>query len=49
MIRSVHERPGQVTIIGLAPLSNIAEAIRREPQFAKLSKNIVMMGGTYLA
>jgi purine nucleosidase len=49
MIRSVKEKPGIVTIISIAPASNIGEAIKRDPNFPKLCKNIVMMGGTYLA
>ena len=35
------------TLIPLAPLTNIALAIKREPRLTKIIPNIVMMGGAY--
>ena len=49
LIRMSKEYEGEITLIALAPLSNIAEAVRKDPDFPKRIKNIVMMGGTYLA
>lgn len=48
MIRITKEFPGEITIIGLAPLSNLSHAIEKDPEFAKRVFNVVVMGGTYL-
>jgi inosine-uridine nucleoside N-ribohydrolase len=45
IIRSVNANPGQVTIIAIGPLTNIATAIRQEPGLAKKIKKISIMGG----
>ncbi len=45
LIRSVHEHPHQITIIAAGPLTNIALAVRRDPEFALLAKQLVFMGG----
>jgi inosine-uridine nucleoside N-ribohydrolase len=37
--------PGQLTIIALGPLTNIAMAIRQDPDFGKRIKRIYIMGG----
>lgn len=49
LCRIARERPGEITIIGLAPLSNLALAVKQDPAFAKNIKSIVLLGGTYLA
>ncbi len=46
LIREVHEHPHQVTIYAAGPLTNIALAISIDPQFAALTKGIVLMGGS---
>ena len=43
------ENPGEVTVIALAPLSNICAVIKKDPNFAKNVRNVVLMGGTYLS
>jgi inosine-uridine nucleoside N-ribohydrolase len=45
MIRTVHEHPHQVTILEGGPMTNLALAIRQDPQFASLAKELVFMGG----
>lgn len=45
MLRTVLSRPGEVTIVALGPLTNVAMAIRLHPDFAKSVKQIVIMGG----
>lgn len=45
IVRTVMERPGQVTLVPIGPLTNMAEALRREPRLAGAVKQIVMMGG----
>lgn len=45
IVRSVMAKPGEVTIVAIGPLTNIAQAIRAEPQFAASVKQLVIMGG----
>jgi inosine-uridine nucleoside N-ribohydrolase len=46
IIRTVDENPGQITIIAIGPLTNIASAIRQDAAFAKNVKQINVMGGS---
>jgi purine nucleosidase len=46
LIRQVRAHPHQVTIYAAGPLTNIALAISLDPEFASLSKGIVIMGGS---
>jgi purine nucleosidase len=46
MVRMVHTYPHQVTIYGAGPLTNIALAIKLDPQFAELAQELVVMGGS---
>ncbi len=45
LVRQVHAHPHQVTIYAAGPLTNIALALRLDPQFAELTQGIVIMGG----
>jgi purine nucleosidase len=47
IIRMVHKYPGEVTIYAAGPLTNIALAIRMDPQVAGLAKQLVVMGGGF--
>jgi inosine-uridine nucleoside N-ribohydrolase len=47
MIRQVHAFPGQVTIYGAGPMTDIALAVQLDPQFAALAKGLVIMGGSF--
>jgi purine nucleosidase len=47
LIRKVHEFPDQITIIAAGPLTDIAMAVRLDPQFSSLAKEFVFMGGSY--
>jgi inosine-uridine nucleoside N-ribohydrolase len=49
MIRTVNGSPGEITIIALGPLTNIAMAIRQDPDFARNVKKIAIMGGAVAA
>src|SRR6202789_667975 len=44
--RIVSQYPGEVTLIGLGPLTNLALAFRTDPNLAKLVRSIVLMGGS---
>ena len=43
--RTVAENPGEVTIVAIGPLTNVAMAIRQEPEFASQVKALYIMGG----
>jgi inosine-uridine nucleoside N-ribohydrolase len=44
LISQVHRYPHQVTILAAGPLTNIALAIRLDPSFAVLAKELIFMG-----
>ena len=46
LIRQVRAHPHEVTIYAAGPLTNIALAVSIDPQFAALTKGIVLMGGS---
>ena len=46
MVRMVHTYPHRVTIYGAGPMTNIALAIRLDPEFAELAQELVIMGGS---
>ncbi len=46
LIRQVHAHPHAVTIYAAGPLTNIALALRIDPEFAELTQGIVIMGGS---
>jgi purine nucleosidase len=46
LIRQVHAHPHEVTIYAAGPMTNIALAISIDPEFAALTKGIVLMGGS---
>lgn len=45
MLEMARKYPGEVTIIALAPLTNLAEAIEKDPKAMKQIREIVSMGG----
>lgn len=45
LIRLIRQKPGQITLLTLGPLTNIALAIRLAPEFLKNIKRLVMMAG----
>ncbi|KHJ43650.1 Inosine-uridine preferring nucleoside hydrolase [Trichuris suis] len=47
LIRLTGERPGQLTILAQAPLTNVAKAVMRDPNFARNTGRLFIMGGTY--
>lgn len=48
MIDAVMSSPGEITIMALAPLTNVALAIKLEPRFAQSVRRIIYMGGAAL-
>jgi len=45
IVDTVNARPGQVTIMAIGPLTNVAMALRQEPGLAAKVKQIYIMGG----
>jgi purine nucleosidase len=43
----VRRRPGEITLVTLGPLTNLAVALDREPALPRLLKRWVLMGGNY--
>jgi len=42
----VRQRPGQITLVALAPLSNIEDLIEHDPETLRRLKRVVIMGGS---
>jgi inosine-uridine nucleoside N-ribohydrolase len=45
IVDTVNARPGQVTIMAIGPMTNVAMALRQEPGLAAKVKQIYIMGG----
>lgn len=45
LLRLVNQFPGEITLIALAPLTNVAVALRLDPEFGRKLKELVIMGG----
>lgn len=49
LVDKVSEYPGEVTILALGPLTNIALAVKKDRSFASKVKRIVILGGSFFA
>jgi purine nucleosidase len=47
IIDTVRARPGDLTLVTLGPLTNLALAVLREPELPRLLRKLVMMVGSY--
>jgi len=47
LIDTICANPGEITLVTLGPLSNVAVALLREPKLAQAVKQCVIMGGAY--
>ena len=47
IIAEARARPGELTLITLGPLTNLAVALVREPDLPRMVKKLVMMAGSY--
>jgi purine nucleosidase len=47
LIDEARRRPGELTLVTLGPLTNLAVAVLREPQLPRLYRRYVLMGGSY--
>lgn len=47
LIRAARRNPGEITLLSVAPFTNVATALRKDPQFAGRLKRLVIMGGCF--
>src|SRR5215212_1677322 len=47
MIRLARQRPGEITLVCLGPLTNLAIALNVEPGITELLAGVTLMGGAY--
>lgn len=45
LLRMARERPGELTLVALGPLTNLAAALRRDPSFARGFEHVWIMAG----
>ena len=45
IIEKIMQDPGEITLVAIGPLTNIALAVRREPRIAQHVREVVIMGG----
>ena len=48
IIQSVLNYPGQVNIIAIGPLTNVANALKKKPSISKGIKSLTIMGGSWM-
>ncbi|MDG6959705.1 MAG: nucleoside hydrolase [Nitrososphaerota archaeon] len=46
IIDSINESPGEITLVEIAPMTNVALALRKDPGIAKKVKEFYFMGGS---
>ena len=46
MVDTIRDQPGQVTIVAVGPLGNLALALALEPTLPQLVREVILMGGT---
>jgi purine nucleosidase len=49
IIREIMDHPGQVVLVAVAPLTNVALAIRKEPRIVQNVREVIIMGGALRA
>ncbi|KKC41104.1 nucleoside hydrolase [Devosia epidermidihirudinis] len=47
IIDTLRANPGEVTIIAVGRMTNLALALRQDPEIAKLARQVVIMGGAF--
>ncbi len=47
IVEEARRRPGEITMVTLGPLTNLAVALEREPDLPRLLGRLVIMGGSY--
>ena len=47
IVHAARSRPGEITLVTLGPLTNLALALDREPELPRLLRGYALMGGAY--
>ena len=47
LVEVARSRPGEITLVTLGPLTNLAVALEREPSLPSLFRSLVLMGGAF--
>ena len=47
IIQTLHDNPGQVSILSLGPMTNLALALRLDPAIIHLTRQVIVMGGSF--
>jgi inosine-uridine nucleoside N-ribohydrolase len=47
IVREVRTHPGQVSILSLGPMTNLALAVRLDPGIVPLTREVIVMGGSF--
>ncbi len=45
IVELIHRHPGEITLVALGPLTNVAIALATDPSIARLVREVVLMGG----
>ena len=45
IIKKINEFPGQITLVALGPLTNLALALKKDPGIQQMVKEVIFMGG----
>jgi purine nucleosidase len=46
LLEKIRQNPGEITLVGIGPLTNVGAAIERDPATFKKLKRVVIMGGS---
>ena len=49
IIDTIHNHPGQISMLSLGPMTNLALAIRLDPSIIPLTRDVTVMGGSFHA
>ena len=49
IINEINENPGNISLVAVGPLTNIANAIKQDPSIANKVNSLLIMGGSWLA
>src|SRR5688572_7693124 len=47
IIHAIHTHPGQVSLLSLGPMTNLALAVRLDPDIIPLTHEVIVMGGSF--
>ena len=47
IVEALRAAPGEITLVAVGPLTNIALAVRREPRVVEWARDLVIMGGSF--